>query len=90
MNMPETVWRAYIDNEIQLQNYDKVRELYEKLLERSKHVKIWISYAHFEHSTGNNAFARAIFDRAERSYVDHIDHKDERALLLEAWKTLEI
>lgn len=45
MNMPETVWRAYIDTQIALKNYDKVRELYERLIERSKHVKIWISYA---------------------------------------------
>ena len=43
--MPERVWKAYIDNEIENKQYDYVRELYEKLLERSKHVKIWISYA---------------------------------------------
>lgn len=45
MNMPETVWRAYIDNQIFLKNFEKVRELYERLLERSKHIKIWIAFA---------------------------------------------
>jgi crooked neck len=45
MNMPETIWRAYIDNEMEMKNYEKVRELYEKLLNRSKHIKIWIAYA---------------------------------------------
>lgn len=45
MNMPETIWRAYIDNQIKTQNFEKVRELYERLIDRSKHVKIWISFA---------------------------------------------
>jgi len=45
MNMPETVWRAYLDNEMELKNYDKARDLYERLLERSKHIKIWVAYA---------------------------------------------
>ena len=45
MNMPETIWRAYIDNEIKLQEYDNVRNLYERLMQKSKHVKIFISYA---------------------------------------------
>lgn len=45
MNMPETVWRAYLDNEIELNNHDKARDIYERLLERSKHIKIWVAYA---------------------------------------------
>lgn len=43
--MPETVWRAYIDNETDEKAYDNVRKLYERLLERTKHIKIWITYA---------------------------------------------
>lgn len=45
MNMPETVWRAYLDNEMELKNYEKARDLYERLLERSRHIKIWVAYA---------------------------------------------
>ena len=30
---------------MELKNYDKVRDLYEKLLDKSKHIKIWVSYA---------------------------------------------
>jgi crooked neck len=48
--MPETVWKAYIDNEISLKEYDYVRKLYEELLSKSKNVKIWISFASFEAS----------------------------------------
>jgi hypothetical protein len=30
--MPETVWKAYIDFEIELGEYDEVREIYGRLL----------------------------------------------------------
>lgn len=45
MNMPETIWKAYIDNEIDMQEYDNARVLYEKLLEKTQHLKVWVSYA---------------------------------------------
>lgn len=43
--MPELVWKAYIDFYIADKNYEKVRELFARLMERSKHVKVWLSYA---------------------------------------------
>lgn len=90
MNMPETVWRAYIDNQIQHQNYEKVRELYERLLERSKHVKIWVSYGQFELSIKNIAGFRQIMQRAEKSYMGNNEFKEERAILLENWRDTEL
>lgn len=48
LDMPEKVWKAYIDFEEEDQQYARTRQLYERLLERSDHVKVWISYAHFE------------------------------------------
>ncbi|MQL94752.1 hypothetical protein Taro_027432, partial [Colocasia esculenta] len=44
-------FNAYIDFEISLCEYENARQLYEKLLERTKHLKVWISYAKFEAST---------------------------------------
>ncbi|CAD8136165.1 unnamed protein product [Paramecium octaurelia] len=90
MNMPETIWRAYIDNQIKLQNYEKVRELYEKLLERSKHVKIWISYAQFELSIKNVTGFRTVMQRGEKCYIGKPELKEERAILLEQWKDMEV
>ena len=43
--MPELVWKAYIDFYIGDKNFEKARELFKRLLERSKHVKVWLSYA---------------------------------------------
>ncbi|PVV01843.1 hypothetical protein BB560_003726 [Smittium megazygosporum] len=48
LDMPELVWKSYIDFEVSEGNYGKVRELYEKLLKKSDHIKVWISYVQFE------------------------------------------
>ena len=44
------LWQAYIDFEISEGEFERTRELYERLLDRTKHLKVWISYAKFEAS----------------------------------------
>ncbi|PRW59332.1 Crooked neck 1 [Chlorella sorokiniana] len=48
LDMPEVLWKAYIDFEIGEGNREGARELYERLLQRTRHVKVWLSYAKFE------------------------------------------
>ncbi|GAM88469.1 hypothetical protein ANO11243_065020 [Dothideomycetidae sp. 11243] len=48
LDMPELVWKAYIDFEEEEAEYARTRDLYERLLAKTDHVKVWISYAHFE------------------------------------------
>ncbi len=48
--MPELLWKAYIDAEYDEGNYGHARALYERLLQRSQHIKVWVSYANFEAS----------------------------------------
>src|SRR5690606_24837770 len=48
LDMPELLWKAYIDFEEENAEYELARMLYERLLEKTSHVKVWISYAHFE------------------------------------------
>jgi len=48
LNMPEVVWKAYIDFEFRLGNFKNVRALYTLLLSKTKHVKAWVSFARFE------------------------------------------
>ncbi|KAI4373021.1 hypothetical protein MLD38_011191 [Melastoma candidum] len=50
LDMPELLWKAYIDFEISEGEFENTRELYVKLLSRTKHLKVWISYAKFEAS----------------------------------------
>jgi crooked neck len=38
--MPELLWKAFIDFEIEQQEYDRSRKLYSKLLKKTQHVKV--------------------------------------------------
>lgn len=40
--------QAYIDFETAEGEFERARALYERLLDRTKHLKVWISYAEFE------------------------------------------
>jgi len=46
--MPEILWKAYIDFEVEEGERAAARALYERLIALSGHVKVWISYALFE------------------------------------------
>ena len=48
LDMPELVWKAYIDFEEEEGEFERVRGLYARLLAKTGHVKVWISRAHFE------------------------------------------
>ena len=48
LDLPELLWKAYIDFEEEEAEYDRTRALYERLLQKTDHVKVWISFAHFE------------------------------------------
>ncbi|KAJ7510024.1 pre-mRNA-splicing factor CLF1 [Mycena galericulata] len=48
LSMPELLWKAYIDFEIEEGERETARVLYERLIQLSGHVKVWISYALFE------------------------------------------
>lgn len=45
LDMPEVVWKAWIDFEFEEREWENVQDLYERLLERTGHVKVWVSYA---------------------------------------------
>lgn len=55
LDMPEVLWKAYIDFEISEGEHDNVRQLYSRLLERTNHVKVWISYGQFEASIAESS-----------------------------------
>ncbi len=44
----QVLWKAYIDFEIGEGQRARTRELYNRLLTRTGHVKVWLSYAQFE------------------------------------------
>jgi crooked neck len=62
--------------------------LYSRLLDKSKHVKVWISRAQFESDIGQLDLARAAFAEAE-NYFKAESLKEERVIILEAWYEFE-
>jgi len=55
LDMPENVWKSYIDLEISLKEFTRVRDLYKRLLTRTKHVKVWISFGKFEQDSAQDS-----------------------------------
>ncbi|KAK0941418.1 NineTeen Complex (NTC) component [Friedmanniomyces endolithicus] len=105
LDMPELLWKAYIDFEEDVaeeaEEYERARKLYERLLQKTEHVKVWISYARFElnipdfeHPESEAVApesitrARAVFERAHKLYKDR-RLVEERVALLNAWKSFE-
>jgi crooked neck len=98
LDMPEIVWKAYIDFEVEQQEYEKCRQLYNRLLQKTQHVKVWLSYAQFE---ANNNFdengepvydrARGIFRKAYNELKNISENSNEaRLMILESWKEFEV
>ncbi|KAL5275078.1 CRNKL1 family protein [Megaselia abdita] len=94
LDMPELLWKGYIDFEVSQGEFELARRLYERLLERTQHFKVWISYAKFELSSNHNEIefglqlARRIYDRANDNLRQSGD-KESRVLILEAWRDFE-
>ena len=40
LDMPEVLWKAYIDFEIEQEEFNNTRNLYRRLLRRTQHVKV--------------------------------------------------
>lgn len=100
LDMPELVWKSYIDFEEESGEFDRTRRLFERLLEKTNHVKVWVAYAHFEVNADEDeeseivtqetkARARKVFERGYRQFKEN-DMKEERVALLTAWRSFEI
>ncbi|GLD56973.1 crooked neck-like protein 1 [Lates japonicus] len=91
LDMPEVLWKSYIDFEIEQEEFGNTRNLYKRLLQRTQHVKVWISYAKFELSIDSPdrlQMCRQIYEEANKS-MRSCEEKEERLMLLESWRDFE-
>ncbi|CAG2250098.1 CLF1 [Mytilus edulis] len=91
LDMPKVLWKSYIDFQIEQEEFDKVRNLYRRLLQRTKHVKVWISFGQFEKTTGEDSYidkARTVYKEANNA-MKSAGEKEERLMLLESWQEFE-
>nr|PIM01056.1 putative crooked neck family 1 protein isoform 2 [Toxoplasma gondii COUG] len=89
MDTPELLWKTYIDMEVGWGAVDRARSLYERLLEKTQHVKVFKSFADFEwrivESLPN---ARKVIERGIEVCKEN-SWDEERASLLEHWLSME-
>jgi crooked neck len=86
LDMPEVLWKKYIDFETDLGEFDRARELFNRLLAKAKHVKVYIAFAEYEaaiESDDNVEQARLVYEEADKEVRKGGD-KAQRLLLLES------
>lgn len=72
VDMPELLWKAYIDFEFEERQWANVNDLYERLIQRTGHVKVWVSYA-------LSQIQSAIAEEEDEDEGDEDDEEDEEA-----------
>jgi len=87
LDVPEVLWKAFIDFEIDEGEHDRVRELYKSLLKHTNHIKVWASWTAFEIGVDKIDEARKVFETANLELSN--SSTEERLLLLETWRDFE-
>lgn len=89
MDSLEAVWKASIDLEIETGEWGRARSQFERLLDRSKALNVWCSFASFESEhAGDAQAARAVYERGLQ-WLKDIKSREECAKLLQAWLAFE-
>lgn len=79
----DDVFRYYIQLEIELKEFDRVRKLYEKYLEYApSNASVWVQYAKLEEDLGDEERARGIFEITQREDVVELSRNSRLKLLI--------
>lgn len=70
MDVPEAIWKSYIDMEMRADETDRARALYERLLEVSPNNAVWQSYAGLVKDDAEAA--REVYARAHRGLKERM------------------
>merc|ERR1712228_296916 len=88
LDEPQDLWFKYIVFETARKNHANVRKLFERLLNKTQHVRVWINFAQFEAQINEPQRARNVFVRAENDNGIRSE-SEARCMLLEAWNQFE-
>jgi len=85
------VWKAYIDFEVQRGELEQASKLFERLLGKTTHIKVWLGYFwHNYDQLKSTKAARKVIERAQNHFREkEPDLKEERLMLLENWLRME-
>jgi len=89
LDMPELIWKRYIDLNVANGDLEAARTIYENLISKSHHIRIYKTFAEFEvEEAGSPENARAIFERG-LTKLKEMKRSEDRANLLETWIQME-
>mmetsp|Transcript_73375 Transcript_73375/g.132114 ORF Transcript_73375/g.132114 Transcript_73375/m.132114 type:complete len:663 (+) Transcript_73375:106-2094(+) len=89
LDMPELVWKRYIDLEVGQDELDRARTVWQQLLGKSHHVRVYIAYADFEAvSCQSMPQCREALEKGANHFKAE-NRNEERAMILEHWLKLE-
>lgn len=89
LDMPELVWKRFIDLEVSQEQLDNARKVWQQLLGKSHHVRVYIAYSDFEVVTCQSMEkAREAIDDGQKHFKVE-NRNEERAMLLEHLLKLE-
>eukprot|EP01029_Cantina_marsupialis_P028682 TRINITY_DN777873_c0_g1_i1.p1 TRINITY_DN777873_c0_g1~~TRINITY_DN777873_c0_g1_i1.p1 ORF type:complete len:672 (-),score=135.79 TRINITY_DN777873_c0_g1_i1:143-2158(-) len=83
----EMIWKDAISFEEAELEIQQVRDLYQRLLQKTNEVKVWLAYGKFE-STVSIPQAREIY-REAHDIMRTSGLREQRVLVLSAWKDME-
>eukprot|EP00915_Cephaloidophora_sp_WS-2016_P006272 GHVH01008260.1.p1 GENE.GHVH01008260.1~~GHVH01008260.1.p1 ORF type:complete len:635 (+),score=97.84 GHVH01008260.1:2218-4122(+) len=82
LTVPEVVWKKYIELELSQEQFDKARQIYERLLILSDHFQVYKAYSDFEfHHCLNMKKAREVVERGLESMKLKGDDASRDAML---------
>eukprot|EP00667_Euglena_gracilis_P005297 EG_transcript_5334 len=90
LDMPEVCWKAFIDFEVSHQEHSRARKLYEELLGKTRHYKVYIAFAMFETNVcADLDRARDVFQQGYQELSTQQESTEELATLLQNWLQME-
>lgn len=89
LDMPELVWKRYIDLEVSHEEHENARKVWQRLLGKAQHVRVYVAYSEFEAKTMQSMDqCRRVLEQGQ-SNMRAETRSEERAMLLEHWLRLE-
>jgi len=73
LDMPEVLWKNYIDFEVENEEWNNARVLYRRLLKKTNHIKVWTAMCQFEFTVGGKGAKKTRYERTTQVFNEATD-----------------
>merc|ERR550514_32511 len=88
LDMPESLWKSYIDFERRNFHRKRARKLFERLLDKTNHIRVWLDYALFEYQPLNHGRIISLYDQSKKNETAVIRENKARDIYERAYHSL--